>query len=147
MSNELAEHWLHRIGPRGPLGCCALLAVAVLAFFPLPGWYAHSLHGTNGLLAATVAAVVCWVSASAALLITALLPAHPETAVVRLLLSMAVRMGVPFAAGFLLTTSSYMLSSSGLFGLIVAFYLYTLLFETLLSLRFVQQPVEQGKAA
>jgi hypothetical protein len=103
---------------------CVLLIVATITSSII--W---SRHGANGLLACLVAAGVCWVSASAALLITAITAGGPQ-AVAGLFMSIAVRTGVPLGAAALATTVGGPLADAGLFGLIVIHYLAALVVET-----------------
>ena len=147
MSEQPTSNRLLGVAVRSPLACCGLLALFVALIYPLVAWYAHGKSGADGLLAAAVAGVVCWLSASAALLITAWFPGGPQAAVSRMMLSMLVRMGVPLAVGTILEFQFGPLADAGVFGLIVVFYLMTLLVETMLSLRFVQHSSQSVEAS
>jgi hypothetical protein len=103
---------------------CVLLVVATIASSVI--W---SRHGINGLLACLVAAGVCWISASVALVITAITTGGPQ-AVAGLFMSIAVRTGVPLGAAALATAVGGPLAEAGLFGLIVIHYLAALAVET-----------------
>jgi hypothetical protein len=118
---------------------CLLLSLAVGLAYPLIGLAASQKFGQAGWLAALVAALVCWFGSTAALVLTALLRG-PQTALYSLLFGMVFRMGLPLAAGIVLSQQSPRLAAAGVFGCIVGFYLVTLVAETLLSLPLVQGP-------
>lgn len=122
-----------------------MLSMAVLLAYPLVAWWGYLQHGPGGLSAALVAALVCWLGAALALLVTWLLDA-PETAVSSLLLSMSFRMGLPLVGGLLLHQAGGPLASSGVFGMVLIFYLVTLAVETPLSL-WILRYRQQSKAA
>jgi hypothetical protein len=105
----------------------------VLALYAVVGPVAYKGHGERGLAAAALAAIVCLTSATLALLVIGSfrdLFKRPDG----MLVAMAVRMVLPFAAGVCLERSGGWLSQAGVFGYIVIFYLATLFVETLLSL-------------
>ena len=106
----------------------------VLLAFPLVAYFAHLRTGTQGVAAAAVATVVCWLASTAALVVTSLF--RGSRAVVGILVAMSLRTGVPLIMAILLAKSSRWLAEGGVFGAIVIFYLLTLIVETLLSLRF-----------
>lgn len=108
-----------------------LLAGALLALFPLVAWYHFPQHGWLSVQAAAVAGAICGVSASAALLITALFPT--QQAVQGLLLSMLIRMGLPLGLGLLLSETNEPLARANVFGMIVINYLLALALETVLA--------------
>jgi len=121
----------------GWVTACALLTAAVVVAYPLIGWLAWRRAGTDGLVAAAVAAGVCWLGATAALMIAAALKG-PNAALNSMLLGMLCRMGLPLLAGAVLSSQGGQLAAGGVFGLIVVFYLLTLVVETLLSLRLLK---------
>jgi hypothetical protein len=90
----------------------------------------------NGLWAAVVAGGICWLGAMAALLLVGLMRGGPQV-VHGTLLGMLFRMGLPLAAGLLLTVRGGPLADAGVFGMIVVYYLIGLLVETLLSVSLV----------
>jgi hypothetical protein len=115
---------------------CGLLSILNLVTLLVAGWVAYGQSGANGLLAATVAAGVCWLGALSALLVTGLF-GSPRNAVSVLFGSMLLRLGLPMVAGMMLSSQGGLLARSGVFGLIVVFYLINLPVETWFSLRLV----------
>ena len=105
----------------------------MLLAFPFFLWLANSYNPGRGLFAAATAGAVCWVAGILALMATgvsAKLGSH--AALSGVLLSMMLRMGIPFAAGmFLSQQPAY--TDTGLFGLIVGYYLFALVVELPLS--------------
>lgn len=98
-----------------------------------------------GIAATAVAAGVCWFGATGALLSTAFLRGS-QFALHGLFGGMILRLGLPLALGMFLSSRGGGLAKAGVFGLIVMFYLLTLVVETLLSLRFVNQPQKSARA-
>lgn len=117
--------------------CVALLVGAVALLFPLVAWLAHQRYGQPGVAAAAIAAFVCTIASALALATVAL--AHgPQRGLYALLGGMLFRMGLPLGAGIYLSQRGGWLASSGVFGCIVVFYLWTLVIETTLSLRLLK---------
>ena len=129
--------------PRLWVACAALTAVTLVAAL-IVGWVGFAGHGVSGLWAAAVAAGVCWFGAMSALLLTAI-ASNPKQAVGRHLLGMGFRMGIPLVVGFLLHRQGGALSKAGVFGMILAFYLLTLIVETWLSLRLLAPATRRPK--
>ena len=125
--------------------CCAWLTLAVIAAWAPVAWYGNHTHGADGILTATLAALVCLGGSTAALILSALTHG-PQAAMLRLAGGMALRMGVPLVAGVLLSQFPR-LSGSGVFGMVVVFYLVALAVETPLSLRFIQDQPAGALAA
>lgn len=90
--------------------------------------------------------MVCWLGAFIALVITGVLRGTPQ-AINGILGATLFRMGIPLAAGFLLSSSSEALAKAGVFGMVVCYYLLTLVVETLLSLRLIQPAPKAPKAS
>jgi len=111
----------------------------VLLALPVVAWIAHVRFGVDGVLAALVAAGVCWSAATLALVSAGLLRG-PNAALYSMLFGMFFRLGLPLFAGVLLTRQGGPLSRAGLFGWLVVFYLLTLVAETVLSLRVLASP-------
>jgi len=57
---------------------------------------------------------------------------------------MFFRFGLPLIAGLIFQESGGVLAEAGVFGLIVVFYLITLVAETCLSLQFVNKRTQSG---
>jgi hypothetical protein len=125
---------------------CVLLTGVVIVAFPVFGWFGYTRSGIDGLLAAAVAAVVCWLGAFIALVITGVLRGTPQ-AVSGILAATLFRMGVPLAAGLLLSSFGGPLAKAGVFGMVVGYYLLTLVVETLLSLRLIMPAPKAPKAS
>jgi hypothetical protein len=136
---------LTRLGPRNLAASCLVLALTVFLVWIAVATYAFSASGADGLFASVVAGLVCFASAAAALVLTAQSSGKPHTAVNGLLLAMLLRMGVPLGVGISLQSAQGRLADGGVFGLIVVFYLVTLVVETILSLRFVQNAQVAGE--
>lgn len=116
--------------------CLALTAVVLLALLVVGG-VVGSTRGVNGVLAASTAAAICWSGSTMALLLAGF-TSRSNQAVQGHLLGMFFRLGLPLVAGMILQKSGGLLAEAGVFGLIVVFYLITLVAETLLSLQFIK---------
>jgi hypothetical protein len=117
------------------LRACFWLTIALALVYPAFAAFGYWRAGETGLAAASVAGAVCWLGTLAALLLTGLL--QGELAIQGVLSGMAFRFGLPFLAGILLTKNGGPLAEAGVFGMIVVYYLFGLLVETLLSVRLV----------
>jgi drug/metabolite transporter (DMT)-like permease len=126
---------------------CAILAAVIVPVAAAMGWYGHWRFQQMGILAAVVAALVCW-GASAAALVATYLGQQLQAPVQGILIGMFFRMGVPLVAGLVLHEQGGPLAQAGVFAMIVGLYFCSLIVETLLSLRLVPQSnVQLGKAA
>ena len=115
---------------------CGALTLALLLVLPLFAWYGHSHHGMLGVQAAVVAGSICWAGGMLALLAVVVVRGTQKV-LHGALAGMFFRAGLPLAAGVVLTSQGGDLAEAGVFGMILGFYLVTLVVETLLSLRFV----------
>lgn len=113
-----------------------LLTLALLLVLPLFAWYGFRAHGTVGVTTAMIAAFVCWVGALPSLFGLALTRGTPA-AVQAMLFGMLFRTAIPLGAGFVLQQLGGELARAGVFGMILCYYLWTLLIETLVSVRLV----------
>lgn len=120
-----------------PWSGLAVLAAAVLAAWAACAVVAFSRYGPTGLLAASVAAGVCWASASVALCLTAMFTS--QEAVTGLLLSILLRTGVPLLAGVAISNSVRPLSEAGVFEFILIHYFVALAVETSLAVRLLRR--------
>jgi hypothetical protein len=111
----------------------------MLATFGATAWFAGSRHGVPGVAAAAIASGVCWLSAAVAFV---LLERSRRSGKVLngVLLGMIIRLGLPLVVGTVLNSQQGALADAGVFGLMVVCYLVALIVETLLSVRFLQQP-------
>lgn len=124
---------LERLQRGGFLLQWAVLGLAVAVAFALVGPVAWYLAGPLGLTAAAVAAGLCLVGATVALLSVHLFRG-PSVAVAGVLLGMAARMVIPLGGGFVLHTHGGPLAEAGLLYYLLVFYPITLALETWLSL-------------
>jgi hypothetical protein len=124
---------------------CAVLAVAVAIAYPLIGYVAMIRFGEKAWLSAAVAAAVCWLGAALALALTAWFQG-PQGALYALLFGMFCRMGLPLIVGIALANQGGVLADAGVFGCILAFYLVTLVGETLLVLPLIPRKLSAVKA-
>lgn len=119
-----------------------LIAVALLLLFVAPtaaivGAVAFSNHGTNGLVAACVAGLLCFVTSSAALVATSM-TAGTLNGLSGAFLGIILRTAVPFFVSILLMQASKPLADAGLLGMVLINYLVALAVETVLAVRIVQ---------
>ena len=127
------------------LVACALLTLAVLLVAPLFAWYAHGRSQSAGVTASFVAAGVCWLGGTLAL-VTAYVANRYGQGIQGVLAGMFFRMGLPLVCGLVLERQVPSLAAAGFFSLVLGYYLFVLPIETLLSLRFVNSTV-RDKAA
>ena len=122
------------------LGCGVFwLAVAVVATLGVVVPAVRSQHGSAGVEAAVVAAVVCWLSGGLAL--ASLMWWRRQNLPIQGALSaIGVRTFIPLGAGVFLSSRGGALAEAGVFGLIVVFYLVTLVVDTLISVKIVGSP-------
>jgi hypothetical protein len=123
----------------------AILTAVLAAAFPLFAVYGYHRHGSWGLIAAIVAALVCWASCSLALACVAFLQRTQPVA--GILGSMIFRMGVPLVLGIALQQNHEQLAAAGIFGTILLYYLLSLIVETLLSVRLIPSSLQISKAS
>src|SRR5262245_59060874 len=120
------------------LRSCGWLTVIVAVALLLIGGVLGATRGISASVAAVVAASLCWAGSMAALLIAGY-SSRSNHAVQGHLLGMFFRLGLPLVAGLILQKAGGRLSDSGVFGLILVFYLITLPAETILSLQFIRR--------
>ena len=121
---------------------CALLAAVLAPVAAILAWYGQTRSGTAGILAAVVAALVCWFSASLALTAT-FVGQRLGFGIHSLLIGIMLRTGLPLAFGVLLQKQGGPLAEAGVFVMILGLYLCSLVAETLLALRFM--PASGGR--
>ena len=115
---------------------CALLLAALLLIAPAFAWYGYSQAHWTGVLASAIAAALCGLGATLAL-VTAYVANRMGNGVQGVLAGMFFRMGIPLVGGLILDQQVKWLADAGVFGQVLGFYLFVLVIETLLSLRFV----------
>jgi FtsH-binding integral membrane protein len=99
--------------------------------------YGYSSHGSACITAATLAAVVCFVPAVAALVVVAMTAGTPNS-LSGTLLSVGVRSAAPLFAVIFLPQLSEPLADAGVLGMVLVNYLVVLAVESLLAVRMVQ---------
>lgn len=124
----------------------AILALAMAATLGVAGGVAWSRHGEVGLVAAILAAGVCWAGAAISFVLVERFR-RSGNPVAGVLAGMLVRLGLPLMVGVALNEAGGPLSDAGIFGLIVVFYLVALFVETLLLVRTLQQPRQPAPSA
>ena len=138
-------NWFKSHLPRSFVGSCAVLSLAALLPLPIVAWWANRSDGPQGVLAAAIAALVCWAGATLALGATWWL-LRSGNPLAGLLAATFFRTGFPLIAAIVLTNSSRSLSEGGLFRSILLIYFVTLIAEAALSLRLVSSTSESEKA-
>lgn len=114
-----------------------LVTGVLLVVFPVVAGYGYWTHGQAGVVAAAIAAGVCWLGGVAGLF--ASLPFQGLQAVNGVLLGMLVRMTVPLAAAAGLFLRGGELVRAGLVEMLVVNYLIALALDTVLSVRMVRR--------
>lgn len=116
------------------------LAGVTLLVFAIVGPVAFGLGGSMALVAAGLAAVVCFSGALTALLASHAL-ASPSMALAALLTGMIARMAIPLACGLAVHLRGGTLSDAGFLYYLLVFYPVTLAVETLFSM-LAQEPFQ-----
>lgn len=129
--------WLDRQSPLGLLACCARLVIAEVLWGVPVTCLAYVQFGMAGVLASLLALSICLVAGLMALAATAVFHG-PNVAMWSLLFGLFFRMGLPLGCGLYFSRSQPVLAAAGIFGLIVVYYLFGLVVETLLSLRLAR---------
>jgi hypothetical protein len=124
---------------------CLWLTLVVLLALLVIGGVIGPARGLNGVLAASVAAGLCWFGSTVALVIAGI-SGRTNHAVQGHLLGTFFRLGLPLVAGIVFQRFGGPLTEAGVFGLIVVFYLITLVAETFLALRFIKRPENVTRA-
>lgn len=130
---HVVRDWIARLRETGLATQSAVLLLAVAAAYALVAPVSSLASGTSGLLAAAVAAGLCWLGAEAAMALRWLCRGT-RYALWGSMGGMLPRMGIPVAWGLVLQIRSSVLAEGGLLLYLIAFYPVTLAVETLLSL-------------
>jgi len=117
---------------------------AVVGGIFLLAW-AYSRYQLSGVMAAGLAIAVCYLSAAAALWIVSISRSHPQL-LAPTLFSMALRTGIPLTFGLFVQQAGGPLVEAGIFGMILCYYLWLLLVETVLAAA-IHQPWNVWSAA
>jgi len=113
--------------------CQGILLAALGLMFPLVAYVGWTKSEQAGLIAATVAFLICWLPNAAALAMIGILN-DPQNSVQIVLGGMLLRMGLPLGTVILLMQSRHWLVDAHFAPMVLAFYLVALAVETLLSL-------------
>ena len=133
--------WLEKLPPLRLRGCCSILLSAMVLFFAPVAAIAFSWHGQDALVATAVAAGVCWLGSTLALVGTAWFGRTGINApLYSLLFGLAFNCALPFTIGLILHRNGGPLAQAGVFGLIMVFFLWALAVETVLSLCLIKSP-------
>ncbi len=97
------------------------------------GFWGHATHGEAGIAAAVLAVLVCWFSATAALVVAGRSAGTPN-ALNAQLASIGLRTVVPLVVAIGVEGQVPYIAQAGLFGMMVPAYLVSLVAETLLSI-------------
>jgi hypothetical protein len=127
-----ADTWESHTWRRLVIAECVLVAALGLAatVAGAMGW-AHA--GSQGLLAAVAAFLVCWIPNAVSLFIVAIFR-DPEHSLPAMLFSMLVRMGIPLGVALVLLRTQHWLVDAGALPMVLAMYLVALVVETGLSM-------------
>lgn len=125
------------LGRLGFASRAALLAAVTAVVWAISALVGFKVTGHSGLLAATLAGIVCLVSSELALVAVALFR-DPKMALHAVLIGMLIRMGLPLLVGGFLQLNNETLASAGLLYYVLIFYLATLLVETALVVSYLQ---------
>ena len=114
----------------------AWLTLVVVGVWPVYAASGFVIYGVAGIWTAAVAGVVCLAGAAAALGLTAFF-GNGKQAVNGLLGGMIFRAGIPLGFGLLMQKRVGILDEGNILGMVLAYYLFTLVVETLLSLKLI----------
>jgi len=124
---------------------CLLMLLAVVVAWPFFAIYGYVNFQINGILAATLAAGICWIATEISLLLV-IMTRDPQKKLHSLLAGIFFRTGIPLVLGMFLHRAGGPLAEAGLFGMILVYYLLTLAVETMLAVKIVHQTTTSKKA-
>ncbi|PHR87049.1 MAG: hypothetical protein COA78_37470 [Blastopirellula sp.] len=105
---------------------CLGLLLAALLVLPAFIWYGYSNYGAPGIQAACLAAGLCLMGTESALLLAGMFKGTVH-AVSATLAGMFLKTGIPLFVGLSLDKAGGPVAEAGLFGMILVYYLITLL--------------------
>jgi hypothetical protein len=111
----------------------AALAGVLATSALLMAWIGWEQSGFQGVLAAGVALLACWIPNALSLAVLSCVR-NPQHSVSVMLVSMLLRMGFPLALALLLVQSKHWLVDVGVVPMVLVLYLMALFIETVLSL-------------
>jgi len=125
------------IGRLGFASRSAMLASSSFLIWVVSAAIGYKFSGDSGLIAATLAGVVCLVASELALIVLQLLR-DPKLVLHGVVIGMMIRMGLPLLVGGFLQLNNQGLANAGLLYYVLVFYLATLLVETALVVSHLQ---------
>lgn len=133
--------WTDRLPPLRLMSCW-LLQTAVMTVLTVPvAVLMHFWRGPESLAATLVAAGVCWAGSILALGGIALFGrSGPNAPLLTLAFGMVFNCALPFSVGLVLSRTGGALAQSGVFGLIVLFFQFSLAAVTILTLCLLKSP-------
>jgi len=131
--------WLQRSRSRGVAAQSAVLVLALLVAYVVVAPVAGSFGGRRGLATSAAAAGFCLLGAGSAWIATRRF-SHPSHALLRLLIAIPLRTGLPLVLGLMYHLRGGVLAEAGVLVYLLAFYPVTLGVETILSLLSLERP-------
>jgi hypothetical protein len=127
--------WVEKLPPLRFASCWAILTAAMVVFFLPVAAIAQWLRGSDAIVAAAVAAGVCWLGSTLALAGTAAFGRSGANGpIYTLAFGLVFNCALPFLVGMILYSAGGPLSHAGVFGLTVIFFQFALVVGTILSL-------------
>ena len=136
----------HRPPAFGLAWACAALSGFVVVAWLFDAMITTRLAGHSTWEVSALAAGVCWTGAMFSLVLLHVLRLRGSP-VAGVLVGMLIRMTIPLAIAFLVTTQRGSLADAGLLGQLVVFYLVTLTIETCLSMALTKSVPEAASVA
>lgn len=125
----------------------ALALISAVALpTPIIAWYAQTHYGEHGIQALLLAAILCGGSSLAALILIVMYKQTPYQ-LHAALAGIGLRTGLPLMIGVFFKQAGGPLAEAGVFGMIMVYYLTTLLAETILAARLIQPAANVSKAS
>jgi hypothetical protein len=140
MASGQSQNLKHKLAGLGLFAQSALIGCALLAAWLLLSPLALQTAGAEGLQAAAIAAVVCWLGAQFSLAIAALI-GEGASLLSRIWLGMIARAMFPLVIGTALHIRNPGLNAAGLIFYVLVFYMVTLAADTALLLSRVSEPL------
>lgn len=122
------------------------LTIAVALPTPFIAQYAQTHYGVHGIQAVLIAAIVCGGSSLAALTLIVMYKQTPYQ-LHAALAGIGLRTGLPLVIGAFFKQAGGPLAEAGVFGMIMVYYLITLLAETILAARLIHPAANVSKAS
>ncbi len=138
MGQQRVDSWYKRLRRRNLATRAAMVGLALMPILVIAAPIAHWLRGWTGVAAALMAAGVCLLGATAALVASHVFRS-PQQVLQGVLLGMAARMGLPLALAVIVLLVGGRLADAGFLFYLLVFYPVTLGVETAMSLPESQQ--------